>query len=132
MKPRHILAIFGLAAALTGCADLGLGVDVDSGAYSPYWYGNGYLGNTYWDTPVWNYGPIYNQIPPRPIINNPIIVVPNNRPNTPPPQNRPQAPVVGNPGATSGRVPSQINGIQRPGNGGQPNPEGVTGRPAGR
>ncbi|MDE6157325.1 MAG: hypothetical protein K2F78_04175, partial [Muribaculaceae bacterium] len=57
-----VVALAGIAA----CADLGFGVDVDSSDVSPYWYGNGYLGNTYWNTPVWNYGPIYNPRPPRP------------------------------------------------------------------
>lgn len=80
------LVIFALA--MTACADLGFGVDVDSQGANPYWYGNGYLGSNYWNTPVWNYGPVYNPRPTRP----PYIVVTPPPAPTPQPAVRPQAP----------------------------------------
>ena len=45
---KTLLAIIAFGAALIGassCADLGFGVDVDSGPYGNYWYPNGYLGD---------------------------------------------------------------------------------------
>lgn len=124
MKKIIYTAILGACViAATACADLGFGVDVDSGPdFNPYWYGNGYLGNTYWDTPVWNYGPIYHPLPPRPPFINT-----NPGPVLPPPQ-RPQRPPQVNPGVNG--VPTTVGGIQRPGNGGLPNPSNVpTGKP---
>lgn len=121
MKKKSTAAIlFAVALATAGCADLGFGVDIDSGTPSPYWYGNGYLGGTYWNTPVWNYGPIYHQSPPPPpFINS------TPGPAMPPQQNKP--PGNNNQGNNQGsispggnRVPTEINGIQRPGNGGLP------------
>ena len=67
MKKLLYIALVALSlAGVAACADLGFGVDVDSSNVNPYWYGNGYSGNTNWNTPVWNYGPIYNPVPPRP------------------------------------------------------------------
>lgn len=138
MKKKFYISLFGaLSLALAGCADLGFGVDADGGAPDPYWYGNGYLGGTYWNTPVWNYGPIYNMTPPPPplIGGKPVPVRP---PQTipRPPQNRPsgtnpgtirpgnnQGSQGGNQGNVSSggnRVPTHIDGVQRPGNGGLP------------
>lgn len=126
---KTLLAIIAFGAALIGassCADLGFGVDVDSGPYGNYWYPNGYLGDYYWNTPLWNYGPIYDPMPPAPplIGNGPGSVgMPSNRPNRPsrPPQtNRP--PTV-NPGGPNG-IGWNPGPMQRPGNNGLP-----TGRP---
>lgn len=122
MKKKYCTSFLcALTMVLAGCADLGFGVDVDSGP-NPYWYGNGYLGDTYWNTPVWNYGPIYNQTPPPPpfINTSPGPVILPSRPQRPPqnaPSNRP-----GNVFPGVNRVPTHINGIQRPGNGGLPTP----------
>ena len=124
MKKWHILTIASALMALTSCADLGFGVDLDSSDYSPYWYGNGYLGNTYWDTPVWNYGPIYDPLPPRPprvpIINNgmsPELPPPSVRPSIRPAQ-RPDRPQINFPNNGGNDIPTSINGMMRPGNGG--------------
>lgn len=122
MKSRIYIALFALLSAIgiAACADLGFGVDVDSGGVSPYWYGNGYLGDTYWNTPVWNYGPVYNPTPPRP----PLI---GNGPGSigiPQPPSSPRPPMIDvNPGING--VPGSVGGIQRPGNGGRPNPASV-------
>ncbi|MCM1067895.1 MAG: hypothetical protein NC418_10020 [Muribaculaceae bacterium] len=118
MKRTLYIALFAAAAALTACADLGFGVDVDSEVGNPYWYGNGYLGNTYWDTPVWNYGPIYRPTPPRPplIGNGPGSIGMPSQPR--PPQQAPMPPQQA-PGPVI-NVPSQVGGIERPGNGGLP------------
>lgn len=126
------IAIGVALLASTSCADLGLGVDVDSGSYSsPYWYPNGYLGDYYWNTPVWNYGPIYNQIPSAPPLlgNGPgSASIPASRPQqatrppqtTKPPQNN--TPTVSPAGPNGiGWNPGPIN---RPGNNGLP-----TGKP---
>lgn len=88
------IAIIGLLGA-TSCADLGFGVDVDSATgVNPYWYGNGYLGNNYWNTPVWNYGPIYNPAPSRPpYVSGPAVVPVPPRPQAPS-QVTPSRPVV--------------------------------------
>lgn len=105
---RNLLITLAGALLLGGCADLGFGVDYydsDAPYVNPYWYGNGYLGNTYWDTPLWNYGPIYRPAPPRP----PLI---NGEPGPVIPQ-RPQRPSPSFPG---------INGMTRPGNNGFPTP----------
>ena len=136
MKSKILLAaIAAIGLTAVSCADLGFGVDVDSAGVHPYWYGNGYLGDTYWNTPVWNYGPVYNPLPPRPplIGNGPgsIGTPPPQRPPQQPP--RPQAPsrppqVNVNPG--NNNVPNTVGGIQRPGNGGLPNPSTIPqGRP---
>lgn len=59
MKIKLILSSLA-AIALAACADLGFGVDLDSGVYDPYYYGNGYYGypwgNVGWD---WDY-PLYS------------------------------------------------------------------------
>ncbi len=117
-----VLVSLGVAA----CADLGLGVDLDSSGVNPYWYGSGYIGDTYWNTPVWNYGPIYNPRPPRPplIGGGPGPVIPQ------PPVQAPRPPQVNvNPGMNGG-VPNTVGGIQRPGNGGLPNPSNVQNPPS--
>ncbi len=123
---KTLLAIAALGIGLVGiasCADLGFGVDVDSSPYDNYWYPNGYLGDYYWNTPVWNYGPIYNPTPPAPplIGNGPGSVVrPNNRPSLPPQVSRP--PTVNPIGPNGiGWNPGPVN---RPGNNGLP-----TGKP---
>lgn len=108
---------------IASCANLGFGVDAESGVTNPYWYGNGYLGDTYWNTPVWNYGPIYHPNPPVPPFINPG-PGPAVRP-TPPAQQPPQETPGNRPGNVFpgvNRVPTQINGIQRPGNGGLATP----------
>ncbi len=115
-------AVAVIMIGMTGCADLGFGVDVDPSGVNPYWYGSGYIGNTYWNTPVWNSGPIYNPRPPRPPMLNP------GPGPVRPPQQAPQAPqqppiVNINPGVNG--VPTTVGGIQRPGNGGLPNPSNV-------
>lgn len=138
-KSMAILSGLLLLVSVAGCADLGFGVDVDSSGVSPYWYGNGYMGDTYWNTPVWNYGPIYNPIPPRPPLvgNGPgsVISPPVSKPVPVRPAQKPRPPQVNlgpngigwNPGPT---IPTTVNGIQRPGNGGLPNPTTVpSGRP---
>lgn len=131
MKRTLYGILFGAAALLSAaylgaCADLGMGVDVSSGTVNPYWYGNGYLGQNYWETPVWNYGPIYRPHPPRP--QRPVVALPSgpiiNTSPGPVINISPKPPVVNaNPGMNG--VPSQVGGIQRPGNGGRPNPASV-------
>lgn len=77
---------------IASCADLGFGVDVDSSRADNYWYPNGYLGDYYWNTPVWNYGPIINPTPPAPplIGNGPgSVASPNIRPSRPQQTHRP-------------------------------------------
>ena len=109
------MTVAGLLAGIgiTSCADLGYGVDISSGDANPYWYGNGYLGQHYWQTPVWNYGPAYDMYPPRPW-----------NPGTPPPPaqapSKPTPPqqTAPNPG---NNVPTHVGGVQRPGNGGLAN-----------
>lgn len=131
---KTLLAIIAFGAALIGassCADLGFGVDVDSGPYGNYWYPNGYLGDYYWNTPLWNYGPIYNPIPPAPplIGNGPGSVgMPANRPNRPTRPSQPSQPSRPSQGNRPPTVnPGGPNGIgwnpgpmQRPGNNGLP------------
>lgn len=113
MKAKIILTAIA-AIAVAACADLGFGVDVDSGVYNPYYYGNGYYGSPWgnmgWD---WDY-PLYTPPvapPPRPpmIGGNPGPALPpqnNNRPQIRPPMN--------------GIPTTAPNGVQRPGNGGMP------------
>ena len=97
-KSKAILSGLILTVSCVGCADLGFGVDVDSGGMSPYWYGNGYMGDTYWNTPVWDYGPIYNPIPPRPPLvgNGPgsVISPPAGKPVPVRPAQKPRPPEV--------------------------------------
>lgn len=124
MKRIIYMTLIALSlAGIAACADLGFGVDVDSSDVNPYWYGNGYLGNTYWNTPVWNYGPIYNPQPPRPplIGNGPGSIGMPQPPQQAPAPRPPQVNV--NPGVIG--VPGNVGGIQRPGNGGRPNPASV-------
>lgn len=121
------MAILALSAlAFGGCADLGFGVDVDSDGANPYWYSNGYLGSSYWSTPVWNYGPIYNPTPWRPPYLNPGV-----GPSLPPPTLN-QKPIVrppvnvntgvtGNPVPSTPSTPSRPTQPERPGNNGRPN-----------
>ena len=120
MKSKLFIASL-LAMAMAACADLGFGVDVDSGYdYNPYYYNGGYYGypwgNLEWD---WDY-PLYNppvQRPPRPpmIGGGPGPVIPKPPQNQPPQNNPPQVrpPMNGVPSTGPG-------GIQRPGNGGMP------------
>lgn len=121
MKRKIYAYIAGLgvlaAAGALSCADLGFGVDVDSGPANPYWYGNGYLGDTYWNTPVWNYGPIYRSYPPRPPF---ISAEPG--PVIPPRPQQPSQPENTFPGIN--KVPTTVGGVERPGNGGLPTPSG--------
>ena len=132
---KSFLAIIAIGVALTAgtsCADLGYGVEVDSGSYnSPYWYPNGYLGDYYWNTPVWNYGPVYNQVPSAPPLlgNGPgSASLPANRPqNNRPPQNsqpvQPSKPSVSTAGPNGiGWNPGPLN---RPGNNGLPTGEPI-------
>lgn len=135
MKKFFLTASAGVLLLSAGCADLGYGVEVDSGV-SPYWYGNGYLGDYYWNTPVWDYGPIYNPFPPAPIppvagngpgsIMPPMPSKPGPRPTPRPPQNNSGGNVLGpngigwNPG-----IPTHVGNVQRPGNGGMANPPSV-------
>ena len=125
---KTVLAILAAGIALIGassCADLGFGVDVgSSGPYDTYWYPNGYLGDYYWNTPVWNYGPIYNQRPPAPplIGNGPGSVgMPANRPQQRPPQT--SKPPTVNPAGPNG-IGWNPGPMNRPGNNGLP-----TGKP---
>lgn len=119
-----IIAACMVLTGATACADLGLGVDVDSSPYSSsYWYPNGYLGDYYWNTPVWNYGPIYNPTPPSPPIigNGPGSAgMPVNRPQRPQQTSRP--PTV-NPAGPNG-IGWNPGPMSRPGNNGLP-----TGKP---
>ena len=141
MKTILATALFALGIGLAGCADMSLGVDVGSDDMSPYWYGNGYVGNAYWNTPVWNYGPIYNQRPGPPLIGyGPGMVRPNpsNRPGSPrPPQGSPghgdNVPGVGvvpaepgiNGNRPSGNQPSGNRPSQSPGNTIRPGANGI-------
>lgn len=122
MKTKHILSAAAAIIVMFGvssCAELGMGVDVDSYNTGPYWYGNGYLGGTYWNTPVWDYGPIYRPRPPRPPMINvepgPVIL-PDSRPV--PSEGISVSPGIN--GVRPGNVAGSIGGIQRPGNGGLP------------
>ena len=125
MKKNIILA-FAAALTLAGCADLGFGVDVDSGGVGPYWYGNAYPGSGYWDTPTWGLGPVYNPVPPRPPIIN-VLPGPAMPPQRPQPPQRPEPPQNQRPPQAS--FPG-INGISRPGNNGFPSPGQGTSTPA--
>lgn len=106
MKMKAFTLILAAAAlSLTSCADLGVGVDVGTTGVNPYWYGNGYIGNTYWNTPVWNYGPVYRPRPPRP----PMIVNPPAQTPVPLPD---AIPVPSNPGPPAPRpVNPGVNGV---------------------
>lgn len=111
MKTKIILSAVA-ALALASCADLGFGIDADSGGVSPYWYGDGFYGGPMWNGPgwngpYWNYGPVINNGPvyPPPVLN------PGVGPVRPPVINA-------NPG-NNGR-PSMPQGSERPGNMGLP------------
>lgn len=126
MKTKIILSAVA-ALALASCADLGFGIDADSGGVSPYWYGDGFYGGPMWNGPgwngpYWNYGPVINNGPvyPPPVLNPgvgpvrpPVQINPgnNNKPSRPPVINA-------NPG-NNGR-PSMPQGSERPGNMGLP------------
>ncbi len=107
---------------LTSCADLGFGVDVDSGGAYPYWYGGGGISGIGWDGPWYNaptplpiYGPGYG---PGPVIDQ----WPSYRPpmNPRPPMNRPPQTIPSNPTPSRPTVTLGPNGVQRPGNMGRP------------
>lgn len=88
---KNLFAIMAVGIALLGtsaCADLGFGVDYDVTDSNPYWSPSGYLGDYYWNTPAWNYGPIYNPRPPL-IGNGPGSIILPNRPSRPPQNIRP-------------------------------------------
>lgn len=126
-----------LALCLGSCADMGFGVDVDSGAYSPYLYdGTGYYGGPVyspwygynsWNSP-WidtNPGPA---LPPPPLINSGPAWRPVNPGYNPPARPTVRPGVITN-GGTGGSaagvtgtplIPGAGNGT-RPGNGGMPN-----------
>lgn len=121
MEARYILAAAVTAVlSLSSCADLGFGVDVDSGGVGTYWNDYGPYGGL-WGSPYWNYGPVYNG----PLYNGPIYGPPhrppfidtNPGPVIRPPQSRPPQINV-NPGINT--VPATVGGIARPGNGGLP------------
>lgn len=91
---KNLLATMTVGIALFGtcsCADLGFGVDYDMTDSNPYWSPSGYLGNYYWNTPVWNYGPIYNPRPPL-IGNGPGSIILPDKPVRPPENLRPPQP----------------------------------------
>lgn len=105
MKAKKILSALVAMALMSSCAELGFGIDVDSGDYSPYY--NGYYGSPWgnigfnWDYPL--YAPPGPPLPPRPV--------------RPPQQapSRPQQPPQGN-----GVPTTSPGGSVRPGNGGLP------------
>lgn len=130
MKSKIILSL-AAALALSSCADLGFGVDVDSGAPGPYWYGNGYYdpgymgdgyyNSPYWNNPLWNYGPPVAPIrPSRPPILNPGIGPALPPAHITPAPERPSRPpqINTNPGING--KPSLPAGAERPGNMGRP------------
>ena len=91
---KNLLAIMAVGLALLGtsaCADLGFGVDYDMTDSNPYWSPSGYLGDYYWNTPAWNYGPIYNPRPPL-IGNGPGSIILPDRPVRPPETIKPPKP----------------------------------------
>ena len=56
LKNTAFLVLAGtLSLTLDSCADLGFGVDVDSGGVGPYWYGDGVYSNQVWNNPWYNY-----------------------------------------------------------------------------
>lgn len=116
MKTGYILAAAVTAAlSMSSCADLGFGVDVDSGGIGPYWNDYGPYGGP-WNSPYWNYGPLYNG----PIYNGPLYRPPVRPPfidTNPGPVIRPPQSNE-NPGFN--RVPTSVGGVSRPGNGGLP------------
>ncbi len=112
MKAKFLLIAIA-AVAMAACADLGFGVDVDSGGVDPYFYGGGYYGYPWgnvglnWDYPL--YAPPVAPPPRPPMLGGPGPALPpqiNNRPQVRPPMNG--VPATG---------PS---GQMRPGNGGMP------------
>lgn len=114
MKTKYIIgAVVMLALSISSCADLGFGVDVDSGP-GTYWDSYGPYGGP-WGSPYWNFGPaydgpIYGHPYYPPFINtNPGPVILPSKPR--PPQSRPPQINV-NPGIN--RVPTSVGGIQRP------------------
>ncbi len=116
MKLKALASII-IAAALTGCADLGFGVDVDSGGVSPYIYGNGPYYDGPWGGLGWSYDfpmPPARPLPP-PYYGGPGPVIPS-RPQVRPPMNPPAS---GN-GMTNSVPTIGLGGNQRPGNGGLP------------
>ena len=129
MKSKLFIASL-LAMAMAACADLGFGVDVDSGYdYNPYYYNGGYYGYP-WGNLGWDLdNPLYNppvQRPPRPpmIGGGPGPVIPKPPQNQPPQNNPPQVrpPMNGVPYTVPG-------GIQRPGFGGMPSAPGPLSAP---
>lgn len=122
MKRLSLSLAILAALTLCGCADLGFGIDVDDD--SPYYYGTTYYpGYAGWGwngiPPVWDLGPVARPVPRPPMINGGV------GPELPP---RPSGPVNTYPGIN--RVPTSVNGIARPGNGGLANPGAQTPRRA--
>ena len=114
------------AVAATACADLGFGVDVDSGGpYPAYYYGPDYYGGGPWGDV---YYPTYSPGPPPLVGNGPgSVFFPDYTPLRPPSHVRPpMTPPVNNGGGGGGSIPSgrpvfpsAPGGIERPGNNGQ-------------
>lgn len=121
MKLKIIIATVISALTLSACADLGLGVDINSSGVSPYIYGNGPIYNGPWGGLGWSYDFPLRPTPPRPpLIGGPAIVNPPQQPQVRPPMT-PPANGNGSIGNNNNGVPTVgINGNQRPGNGGLP------------
>lgn len=116
LKNSAFLVLAGtLSLTLGSCADLGFGVDVDSGGVGPYWYGDGVYSNQVWNNPWYYYpgpAPIYG---PGPVID----YSPAFRPPVRPVPNPPQVIIPSRPAQTV--IPSRPSGgNNRPGNMGRP------------
>jgi len=123
-----ILAAAIAAIGLGACADLGFGVDVDSGYSDPYFYGNWPYYDGPWYGPRWSYDfPIYSPPARPPFIGGPGPAYPPSRPQRPvrPPMN------VGGSSCGVTGVPTTVGGRPRPGNGGLPSAPAQT-RPSER
>lgn len=121
-KATILLAALSIGASVSSCADLGFGLDVDDGSYSPYWYGSGGYYSGLYDSPFFNgplySGPLYTPTPPPVIGNGPGSIGMPIRPARPP-----QAPPINN--GPSNNIPTftpGVNTFDRPGNMGQGNP----------
>lgn len=135
---RKGLVLAGVAAAalsLASCADLGFGVDLDSGGASPYFYGDTYLGSSYYNpyisSPYWTFGPSYTPAPPV-WGNGPGSIGMPSAPQRPPQQRPPQQRPPQNLPTISPDFTIGGGSMQRPGNNGLPsgNPSSVPkGRP---
>ena len=139
MKGIKVLLVSSVAAiGFASCADLGLGVDMDSGISSPYYYGSGipyyggYNGGPYFGLDYPFYSPVYSPgfLPPAPPVigNGPgSIIIPGAKPpQWRPPQNGGGGQIPNN----KPLIPGAGENV-RPGNGGLPsNPSSVPqGRP---